>query len=125
MNLKRKIRELLSTVNFKQEEIDQLKRNIRSTKLNEIEIEMKVYVDESTRLRHQLEEVIKSKDTFADPEEMKIIESRFQQQDLLINQLRSENNDMAQAFNNKEEENAKLREMYIDIDKKIKAQKAV
>jgi hypothetical protein len=50
-----------------------MKRNIRSTKIAEIEFEMKVYVDECTRLRHQLEEVIKSKDAFADPEEMKAI----------------------------------------------------
>lgn len=54
--------------------MEQGKRHIRSTKLNEIEIEMKIYVDECTRLRHQLEEVIKSRDTFADPEEMKLIE---------------------------------------------------
>ena len=54
-----------------------MKKNVRSTRLTEIEIENKMYIDECTRLRHQLEEVIKSKDTFADPEEMKLIESRF------------------------------------------------
>lgn len=54
-----------------------LKRNIKSTKTAEVEIELKVYADECVRLRHQLEEVIKSKDTFADPEELKIIESKF------------------------------------------------
>jgi hypothetical protein len=61
----------------KTEEIEALKRNIKSTKITEIEIEMKMYMDECTRLRHQLEEVIKSKDTFADPEELKIIEEKF------------------------------------------------
>jgi len=45
--------------------------------MTEIEIEMKMYIDEGTRLRHQLEEVIKSKDTFADPDELKIIEEKF------------------------------------------------
>lgn len=45
--------------------------------MTEIEVEMKMYIDECTRLRHQLEEVIKSKDTFADPEELKIIEEKF------------------------------------------------
>jgi len=39
---------------------------------------LKVYMDECTRLRSQLEEVIKSKDTFADPEEIKLIEDKFQ-----------------------------------------------
>ena len=40
---------------------------------------MKMYMDECTRLRGQLEEVIKSKDTFADPDEIKAIEDRFNQ----------------------------------------------
>jgi len=38
-----------------------LKKNIKSTKIAEIEVELKMYMDECTRLRHQLEEVIKSK----------------------------------------------------------------
>ena len=54
-----------------------MKRNIKSTKLSEIEIELKFYMDECTRLRNQLEDVIKSKDTFADPEEIKLIEEKF------------------------------------------------
>ena len=34
------------------EEIEALKRNIKSTKVAEIEVEMKMYMDECTRLRH-------------------------------------------------------------------------
>jgi hypothetical protein len=68
-----------------------LKRHIKSTKLAEIEIEMKLYIDECTRLRSQLEEVIRSKDTFADPQEVRIIEERFQQQEILIGELRNQN----------------------------------
>ena len=61
----------------KAEEIELYKKNIKSTKITELEVEMKMYMDECTRLRHQLEEVIKSKDTFADPEELKLIEEKF------------------------------------------------
>jgi len=35
----------------KQEELEQIKRNIRSTKLSEMEVEMKMYADECQRLR--------------------------------------------------------------------------
>ena len=58
----------------KDEEIEALKKNIRSTQLQEIEVEIKIYIDECARLRQQLEEVIKSKDTFADPIELKTIQ---------------------------------------------------
>ena len=66
-NLKRKVRELQMSTSAKQNEIEALKRHIKSTKLAEIEVEMKLYMDECGRLRQQLEEVIRSKDTFADP----------------------------------------------------------
>ena len=78
-NLKRKIRELQSDVSTKSNEVEALKRHMKSTKFAEIEVEMKLYMDECARLRAQLEEVIRSKDTFADPQEVRMIEERFQQ----------------------------------------------
>ena len=79
MNLKRRIKEINQQLIQRTDEVETYKRNIKSTKIGEIEVEMKMYMDECTRLRHQLEEVIKSKDTFADPEELKVIEDKFQQ----------------------------------------------
>ena len=79
LNLKRRIKDIQGQLIQKTDENDSLRKNIKSTKITEIEVEMKMYMDECTRLRHQLEEVIKSKDTFADPEELKIIEEKFQQ----------------------------------------------
>jgi len=64
---------------------------LKSTKLAEIEVEMKLYMDECARLRGQLEEVIRSKDTFADPQEVRVIEERFQQQEMLIGEIRAQN----------------------------------
>jgi hypothetical protein len=51
----------------KRDEVELLKRNIKNTRTHETEIEIKMYMDECVRLRNNLEEVIKSKDTFADP----------------------------------------------------------
>lgn len=88
-NLKRKIRELQGEVTAKANEVEALKRHIKSTKIAEIEVEMKLYMDECARLRSQLEEVIRSKDTFADPQEVRMIEERFQRQQLVIADLRT------------------------------------
>jgi hypothetical protein len=52
INLKRRIKELQQSVFVKAEEVEQLKRNIKSTKIAEIEVEMKMYLDECTRLRY-------------------------------------------------------------------------
>lgn len=78
MKLKRKIRDLHAESAKRNEEIEALRRNIRSTRQQEIEVEIKLYIEECARLRQQLEEVIKTKDTFADPQELKIIEEKFQ-----------------------------------------------
>lgn len=74
INLKRKIKDLNTSNLKKDEEIEALKKNIRSTQLQEVEVEIKTYIDECARLRQQLEEVMKSKDTFADPVELKTIQ---------------------------------------------------
>ena len=71
---------------------------------------MKLYIDECARLRQQLEEVIRSKDTFADPQEVRIIEERFQQQDILISNLRNESNELAVALNMRDDEIRQLRD---------------
>ncbi len=87
------------------DDIERLKKNIRSTKLQEVEAEVKLYMEECARLRHQLEEVIKSKDTFADPQEIKMIEQKFQQQDAIINQMQSDNTQLSLGLQKKDEEN--------------------
>ena len=104
----------------KTDEIEMLKRNIKITKISEIEVEMRAYIDECTRLKHQLEEVIKSKDTFADPEELRVIEERFSQQDNIIATLRNENQQLAQAFAVKEEEASRLRDLAVELEKRCK-----
>ena len=55
-------------------------------------MEIKMYMDECLRLRTSLEEVIKSKDTFADPQQLRIIEQKFQQRDEIIKNLQAETN---------------------------------
>ena len=64
-----------------------MKKNIKVTRQAELEVEIKLYGAECVRLRRQLEEVMKSKDTFADPRELKIIKGEFQQRDTIIAQL--------------------------------------
>jgi hypothetical protein len=105
INLKRKIRDINNEKQAMLAEIDVLRRNNRSTKLQELEVEIRVYIDECARLRNQLEEVIKSKDTFADPNELKMIEQKFKQRESVIAQMQNDNANLHQALNSKAEEN--------------------
>ena len=59
--LKRNNRDLKFEVGEKDRLIEQLKRNIKMSKTNEIEVEMTVYIDECLRLRQQLEQTLMEK----------------------------------------------------------------
>lgn len=74
-----------------------MKRTLKFTKLEEFEIEMKLYVDECTRLKHMLEEVMRQKDPFSDPEQVARIEQQFQMQNTLLEEVQNENKQLAQA----------------------------
>jgi len=65
--LKRQLKECKSDLQGKEDELKTLRKTLKATKLEEFEIEMKLYVDECTRLKHMLEEVMRSKDPFSDP----------------------------------------------------------
>lgn len=60
--LKQTIKELKSELQNKDIEIAKQKRNIKLSKYLEMELELKTYADECTRLKHYLEEILLEKD---------------------------------------------------------------
>ena len=52
INLKRKVKDLQVETIRKNEEVEQFKRHIKSTKNAELEIEIKLYMEECARMRH-------------------------------------------------------------------------
>ena len=56
--LKQTIKDLRQELELKQVEIDKQKKNMKLSRFLEQEIETKAYIDECTRLRHLLEEVL-------------------------------------------------------------------
>jgi Ca2+-binding EF-hand superfamily protein len=61
-SLKHSVKELRQELQHKEDEVALLKRNLRSTKLGELEVEIQVYMDECTRLRHHLEEMLRQRE---------------------------------------------------------------
>ena len=59
MSLKKQIRELKYEVVKRDEELEILRKNIKSTKTKEFEQEIQAYSDECQRLREIMEEVMK------------------------------------------------------------------
>ena len=123
-SLKRQIRDLRGELDAKQGEVNSLKKNIKSTKTHELEvgtrthpqIELKAYMDECVRLRHVLEELVRSRDPLADPDEVARIEEQFQQQQALLDGVKKENFELAEAYAIKEEDVRVLSERLMGAD---------
>ena len=71
--LKKNNRDLKLEVQEKDRLIEQLKRNIKMSKSQEIEIELTVYIDECLRLRQQLEQAHMEKGMLMQQQEMGIV----------------------------------------------------
>ena len=91
-----------SEIQQKNEEIGRLKKNIKSTKINEIELEVQAYIDECTRLRHHLEEIMRQRDT---PQMTQgLNDEKSLQQSFLVNNLKKENESLNLAISQGKEE---------------------
>jgi hypothetical protein len=54
MSLKKQVKEMFK----KDEELENLRKNIKNTKANEIDIEIKTYKDECLRMRNMLDDMM-------------------------------------------------------------------
>lgn len=58
--LKKTIKDLKSELSNKENEISRYKKSLKYTKIVEMELEIKAYIDECTRLKHHLEEILEN-----------------------------------------------------------------
>ncbi len=80
-----------------------LKKNIKSTKLGEIEIEVRMYADECTRLRHMLEETLRAKNPLGDPEELAALQDQFRALSMDNKKIAKANRELGQILHIKEQ----------------------
>lgn len=109
-SLKNQVKDLRTEMKKRDEEMNKLKRSLKATNIQELEVEMKLYVDECTRLRHMLEESYKNS---MDPMELQKLQEQFQIQDNYLVNLQNENQELAetcakmqQIMQSQQEENA-------------------
>ena len=114
--LKLSIKDLKVEIQQKNEDISKVKRHIKATKINEIEVEIQAYIDECTRLRHHLEEIMRQRDSPQRPSD-----DKTSQQGLLFNNLKSDNENLNQALTQCQEELNKWRDRVLELEKDKKS----
>jgi Ca2+-binding EF-hand superfamily protein len=91
-NLKQSVKDLRQDLRQKEEEITLLRRNLKSTKIGELEVEIQVYADECTRLRHHLEEMLRQREESPGQQSPKIDEM-YQELEEMAQHLRAAQED--------------------------------
>ena len=115
--LKLSIRDLKVEILEKDEEVLKVKRQIKITKLTETEVEIQAYIDECTRLRRNLEEIMRQKES----PQRSTVDDKTIQQGLLLGNLKSENENLNQALKQCNEEVNKWRDRVIELEKSKKS----
>jgi len=111
LNLKRLIKELREDIKAKDELITGLTKNVKTAKIEEIELRIKVDTEECRKLRETLKEVIeneKGNDSYL--EEIRQIEEKLQEQSVTLANIRKENEQMEIIVKRKDAELIELQE---------------
>lgn len=87
--------------------------------MNELDIELRSYMDECLRLRHLLEDTVKSKDPLTDPDQLSKIEEQFQQQNAIIGNLQKENEGLQNMIAQKDHETVEWRNLVEEYQRRI------
>ena len=114
-SLKSAVKELKSEISIKDEEIHRLKKNFKSTKLNEMELEVQAYIDECTRLRHHLEEMMRQR--ASPPMSQPMDGDKSMQNTFNINSVKKENDELSQALSQSNQEISRLKGKLKDVEK--------
>ena len=116
-SLKKLVKEIKVQLKEREEEIGSLKRNIKLTQMQEMEIEKQMFSDECTRLSHIIEELME-KGGLKFPHQIEQLESQFGQQNDLLTKIRRENEELARGFSVSDEEIKKWKEIVHELEKR-------
>ena len=87
LNLRSQVKDLQKLIENKEVEIAELRKNSRATKMQELEVEMKMYIDECTRLQRMLQEAYFQLGQGINPHEL---QQKFVLQSLQFKQLKKD-----------------------------------
>ncbi|EAR95276.3 hypothetical protein TTHERM_00382370 (macronuclear) [Tetrahymena thermophila SB210] len=122
-NLKKTIKDLKMQLAVKDEENNKIKKQIKYTRLQELDRERKCYAEECTRLKNLLQQALNEKmEVLIKETDYQKLEERLYAQNNEIEQLRYDNTEMAQQLKNYDNQNNYLQRGYNDLERKSNLQ---
>ena len=102
----------------KDKKMNEIKMDIKTTKVEEYKVQLQVAESESTRLRQIIEDLMKSKETEKEKEYIKL-NGALVEQNSVIQELRQQNTELSSIIQTKESENNILMNNLKEAERKI------
>ena len=109
--LKNQAKEIKANLIARENELKKLSKSLKITEVQEMDVEMKMFSDECTRLKHIIEEISREKSDQNNANEIAQVEKEMYQQSVLINNLKQENQELANSIQKKEGEKNKIKDL--------------
>jgi hypothetical protein len=92
MSLKKQLKELKFDLSKKDEDLENVRKSLKNTRQQEIDVEIKTYIDECQRLRQLLSDMLREGPSHPlYQERMSQLDQQRQQTDYIISTLQSQN----------------------------------
>ena len=125
ISLKRQLKELKEEQKAKQTELDTMKSRLKINHFKELDTELKANEKECARLKGIVIDMIKNQSATVPQSDIIMLENRLTQQDQMINNLKTENINLAANIQKKEEELLKCKKQALNLEKKIEKAEVV
>lgn len=117
-NLKSTIKDLKCQLQTRDEEIEKMTKHLKSSKIAELEAEIKAYIDECTRLKHHLEESLQQNGGAISEEES--FHEKYSRQGYLLESMTKENQELLKTLVTQKSEIDKLKQKLTESESKKK-----
>lgn len=118
LSLKKQVKDLKEELKAKDEELIRYKKNLKASRMQEMEIEVKMLADECTKLKHVIEELMKDNSVPYTANEVAALEDKLKQQAVLLKNARQENNELANILQKKDDDVNELKETAVKLERR-------
>jgi len=118
-NLRRQLKDLKEEVKSKEAQVAAMKSNPKTTKLNELEIEMQIIEEERVRLRGVIKGLARKRMGGYSAEEIKKMQETAYQQNLMINTMKEESTKLFNTLKAKDKNYNKLKEEVVKLEESL------
>eukprot|EP00831_Metopus_contortus_P001291 TRINITY_DN10468_c0_g1_i2.p1 TRINITY_DN10468_c0_g1~~TRINITY_DN10468_c0_g1_i2.p1 ORF type:complete len:438 (+),score=105.49 TRINITY_DN10468_c0_g1_i2:38-1351(+) len=118
MGLKKQVRELKQQAQQQEQEVAQLRANLKAAKLQDMEIKIKLHAEECYQLKMKIFELMQEPATEFSPKDLAFLEEKLQQQNYMLNEFKQESARLSATIEKTDTDAIGYKEQTLRLEKK-------